>query len=341
MSILRIQGCIPTGIRVRGWILFTAWRIHLSPLTRGGPVGRSPALERVPSSGRVAVIRLRSLGDCVLTTPALDILHRARPDLEIAVVLEDRFAGVFEGNPAVSTLLAPEAAAVVKWRPSLCLNLHGGTRSMLFTAASLADIRAGFGHHVGAWIYNVPIPRAQEILGVDRTVHTAEHLASAMFYLGVPQEEIPRAQLFASPRPEGPLYAVIHATAAAAYKTWRVDGFLSVAGHLQRNCALEPVFIGASSDDLTPFRDYRIVAGAPLSEVKSLLAGASLFVGNDSGPAHIAAAFGVPVVVLFGRPEHRVIWAPWRASASETLCSEDGIGAIEIGQVITAIDRLL
>ena len=39
--------------------------------------------------------------------------------------------------------------------------------------------------------------------------------------------------------------------------------------------------------------------------------GASLFVGNDSGPAHMAAAFGVPVVVLFG-PSDPVTWAPWR-----------------------------
>jgi heptosyltransferase-3 len=46
-------------------------------------------------------------------------------------------------------------------------------------------------------MYNVRIPRAQDILGVDRHVHTAEHLASAMFYLGVPRCEIPRARLFA------------------------------------------------------------------------------------------------------------------------------------------------
>ena len=47
-------------------------------------------------------------------------------------------------------------------------------------------------------MYNVRIPRAQEILGVERTVHTAEHLASAMFYLGAPVGEIPRAKLVAS-----------------------------------------------------------------------------------------------------------------------------------------------
>ena len=62
----------------------------------------------LPPGSRVAVLRLRSLGDCVLTTPALDILKRFRPDLRLAVVVEDRFRAVFEGNPDIDEILAPE-----------------------------------------------------------------------------------------------------------------------------------------------------------------------------------------------------------------------------------------
>jgi heptosyltransferase III len=297
-------------------------------------------LDQICKSARVAVVRIRSLGDCVLTTPAIELLKRCRPDLQIGVVVEDRFAAVFEGNPAVSAILPPEYAAILRWHPSLCINLHGGTRSQLLTAASLAGLRAGFAHHRGSAIYNVKIPRAQEILGVERTVHTAEHLASAMFYLGVPVGEVPRACLFAEQSPAARPYAVIHATAAASYKTWSPEGFLAVAEYLERGRALEPVFIGSANDDLTPFRRYRVVAGAPLGEVKTLLAGASIFVGNDSGPAHIAAAFGVPVVVLFGRLEHQVIWSPWKAPASRTLASPDGISAIETKAVIAVVEQL-
>ncbi len=289
----------------------------------------------------MAVVRLRSLGDCVLTTPALEILKGWRPDLQIAVVVEERFAGVFEGNAAISAILPPGAAAVRRFRPALCLNLHGGTRSMVLTALSGAPYRAGFAHHRGALIYNVRIPRAQEILGVERTVHTAEHLASAMFWLGAPVGEVPRARLFAEAAPAGPPYAVIHPVAAAAYKTWRPEGFLAVARHLKEERGLEPVFIGAAADDLGRFAGFRAVQGAPLAEVKTLLAGAALFVGNDSGPAHIACAFGVPLVVLFGRPEHQVIWAPWRAAAAKTLKSGMGIKGIEVSEVLEAIGEVL
>jgi len=297
-------------------------------------------LERIPPNARVAVVRLRSLGDCVLTTPAIELLKGARPDLQVGVVVEDRFAGVFEGNPAISTLLPPTYGAILQWHPWLCLNLHGGTRSQMLTAISRARIRAGFGHHQGAWIYNVKIPRAQEILGEERPVHTAEHLAAAMFYLGVPVSEIPRARIFADLGPQMPPYAVIHATSAAAYKTWSPDRFLKVAEHIEAARSLQPVFIGSASDDLTPFARYRRVAGASLAEVKSLLAGASLFVGNDSGPAHMAAALGIPVIVLFGRSEHQVTWAPWKAVASRTLASPEGITGITIAQVIEAIEQL-
>ncbi len=298
-------------------------------------------MDRVSTGARVALVRLRSLGDCVLTTPALELLKRARPDLQIGVVVEDRFAAVFEGNPAVAAILKPEYGAILRWRPALCLNLHGGTRSKLLTVASLARIRAGFAHHKGSAIYNVKIPRAQQILGMERTVHTAEHLASAMFYLGVPIGDIPRASLFAEPRQVARPYAIIHPTAAAQYKTWDPERYLAVAACLEQARALEPVFIGGPGDDLMPFHRYRLVIGAPLSEVKSLLAHASLFVGNDSGPAHMAAAFGIPLVVLFGRLDHQVIWAPWKATKVRTLASPDGISGIEAGQVMAALDELL
>src|ERR1043166_4165340 len=117
-------------------------------------------LERVPHGGRVLVIRLRSLGDCVLTTPALALLKQHRPDLRMAVVVEDAFRAVFEGNPDVDELLPPEASAVRRFGPHLTLNLHGGNRSVMLTAMSRAKWRAGLGHFRNSFVYNVRIPTA-------------------------------------------------------------------------------------------------------------------------------------------------------------------------------------
>ncbi len=285
------------------------------------------------------MVRIRSMGDCILTTPALSILKRALPDAAIAVVVEDRFQALFEGNPDVREVLGPEWSAVRKWRPDLCLNLHGGGSSARITALSGARFRAGFAHFRYAWMYNVRIPRAQEILGVDRKVHTAEHLASAVFYLGAPRVEIPRARLFAEKtRTSGRPYVVIHPLAAAADKSWPADRFTEVARYLEHAWELEPVFIGGPGEDLSAFRIWRTAAGAALAEIKSLIAGASLFLGNDSGPAHMAAAFGIPVVVIFGSSDP-VVWAPWRTPA-EVLKVPGGIRAVSVHEVQDALERL-
>ena len=299
-------------------------------------------LECLPRASRVGILRLRSLGDCVLSTPALEILKRSRPDLRLAVMVEDRFRAVFEGNPGLDEIVPPALGALRRWRPMLCLNLHGGGRSAWMTALSGARYRAGFGHFRYQAVYNVHIPRAQEILGVERKVHTAEHLASAVFYLGAPICDIPRAKVVASVGMSADTArmsacatkttAVIHPFATTAGKTWGAGGFLAVAQHLKQT-GLQPVFIGGTTDDLSPFRAFRVISGAPLSEIKSLIAGASLYVGNDSGPAHMAAALGVPAVVIFTASDP-AIWGPWRTT-SEVVTAPAGVP-----QVLDALARL-
>ena len=289
-------------------------------------------LARLPSRSRIAVIRLRSMGDCVLTTPALALLKAHRPDLQVRVVVEPRFAGVFEDNPDVDEI-SPRVGA----RVDLALNLHGGTRSIWMTLTSDAKFGVGFAHHRFSGIYSQRIPRAQEILGEERPVHTAEHLASAMFWLGVPRAEIPRAKLTAGIRPDYPPYVVMHPFAATAEKTWPSERFVEVAGRL-RNDGLEPMIVAGPADDTSSFSNFQVIRNPPLSALKSLMSGADLFIGNDSGPAHVAAAFGIPVVVLFG-PSDPVTWAPWRTE-SRVLTSRGSIGQIPVEDATTAAEAL-
>ncbi len=295
-----------------------------------------PVLDQLPQHSRVAVIRLRSLGDCVLTTPGLALLKATRPDLEIGLAVEDRFRAVYEGNPAVSEILPPSWSAVRRFQPDLCINLHGGTRSQWMTALSAAKWRAGFAHHNTTLAYNIKIPRAQEILGVQRTVHTAEHIASAFIALGVPLQDIPRAQLFAEPSPLSGRYAVLHPFASAPEKRWRADRFCEVARYLNL-WNIKPIFLAGSHDDIAPFKAHETVRGS-LGAAKSLLSKAAVFVGNDSGPAHMAAAFAVPSVVLFG-PSNHSIWGPWQTE-SEVVVAPDGLQNVTVSRVIAALERL-
>lgn len=295
-------------------------------------------LERLPTGARVAIVRLRSLGDCVLSTPAIHLLKSHRPDLRIAVVSEAPFIPLFEENPDIDDIIVPSGPLLRKWSPNLALNLHGGTRSLVLTTASLARWRAGFAHYRYSLIYNVRIPRAQEVLGQERVVHTAEHAASAMFHLGVPVAEVPRARLFSAKRWRDQNYAVIHPYASAADKTWPAQRFLDVAEYLRRALKLEPIFIGGPGDNPAAFAPWHVEISTDLRKTKSLLASASVFFGNDSGPAHMAAAFGVPVAVLYG-PSNPEIWAPWRTE-SQVLHCPSGMDGISTTQAVEALARL-
>lgn len=293
-------------------------------------------VEQLSPGARIAIIRLRSLGDCVLTTPAIELLKQTRPDLDIGIVVEDRFRALFEDHPLIGKVLIPRWEAVRGWKPSLCLNLHGGTRSQWMTAFSGARWRAGFAHHNFTFAYNLKIPRAQRILGVNRTVHTAEHLASAVFALGVPVQPIPRARLSAVESPISGRYAVLHPFASSPDKCWTLERFRELARYLAL-WKLTPVFLAAPEDDVSAFAGNRVVQGS-LENAKAVISKASLFVGNDSGPAHIAAAFGVPSVVLFAG-SNPAIWGPWRTE-SEVVLAVDGMAELSVSRVIAALERL-
>jgi heptosyltransferase-3 len=298
-------------------------------------------LEQLPERARISIIRLRSLGDCVLTTPGIELLKQTRPDVEVGVAVEERFAPIFENHPAIAQVLSPTWQAVRGWKSKLCVNLHGGSRSQWMTALSGANWRAGFSHHSVTFAYNFKIGRAQRILGVNRTVHTAEHLASAFFALGVPVQDVPRARLTAGDSPivsSSPQsrYAILHPYASTPEKRWPAERFCEVARYLSL-WNIKPVFLVGPSDDTLAFGAHQVFQGN-LRDAKAAISKAAVFIGNDSGPAHIAAAFGVPSVVFFST-SNPAIWGPWRTD-SEVVIAPDGLSKISVSRVIAALERL-
>src|SRR5437899_1621729 len=85
---------------------------------------RPHTVDRLAAGAHVAIIRIRSLGDCVLSTPAINLLKTYRPDLEIGVVVEDCFADIYRGSGDIARVIAPKIAELRAFAPDLCLNLH-------------------------------------------------------------------------------------------------------------------------------------------------------------------------------------------------------------------------
>ncbi|MFQ5927701.1 MAG: glycosyltransferase family 9 protein, partial [Terriglobia bacterium] len=299
----------------------------------------SNLLSELPAGARVLLLRLRSLGDTVLTTPVLRALKAWRPDLEVSVLVEKCFAGVLAGNPDVGERMEFDGAASLasllarlrRRRFALCVNVHGGTLSALLTLASGARYRAGRTHFRFRRAYNVLAPEPPAVLG-RTAMHTVEDRLSTFYWLGLPRGEVPglqifpqadarqgvRAKLAAQGLAVGTRYAVLQATATFPSKEWPLQRYVELGEWLQRAHGLVPVFSCGPGEERRIRAGVRGRAGVCLgtllvAELIALMEGAALFVGNDSGPTHIAAALGRPLVVLFGS-SNSVAWGPWRAA---------------------------
>lgn len=290
------------------------------------------------------MIRLRSIGDIILLTPALCLLKAWRPDLRVSVMVEPRFQELLENNPDVEEIVAPAAGRgwnkiKSRWQTvrelrarhfSLCLNLHGGPTSAFLARWSGATCKVGFHHYRGRGAYDILVPDARMILG-HPDVHTAELQAAAFFHLGLPKSEVPRARIFVSSRhydwwerkraefglsvDQG--YVLIHPTALYATKQWAPDNFGQIGNYLELEKRLIPIYSCGPGESAVLDAVKRAVGsplrrleGASLGEFAAALSGARLFLGNDSGPAHMAQALGRPSVVIFGSSSS-VIWGPW------------------------------
>lgn len=299
---------------------------------------REPAslLPGMPPGAEILIIRLRSLGDVVLLTPALAALHAWRPDLRLSVLVASEWRAVLEGNPAVSEILiareiAPTALALRRKRFPIVFNQHGGPRSAFLTAASGAAARVCWKAKQFDFLYNVLAPDAVEFYGTLQ-VHTVEQRMTQFYWTGLPRGPIPRAGVFpqadarhrigeilaARAISAGEPYAVIQPGGRYFTKRWAIEHFAELARWLMESRGIRPaVILGPGERQIASAIGERFGSDAVVLEsldlrlLIALIAGARMFVGNDAGPAHLAAAAGTPAAIIFGSSSS-VQWRPWK-----------------------------
>ncbi len=300
---------------------------------------------------RVLVVRLRSIGDTVLATPSLIALKRFLPHARIDVLLEDWVAPVLHGFAHVDNVItlqrksAASRARVARelraTRYQVVYNLHGGTTSTLLTRATGAKHRVGYRTYQYARLHNELSPSSSELWGREKT-HSVEQQLALLGWTGVPVSDRPSTELsvteaasasIASRLQEQGLidkdFAVIHPAAAFATKQWAAANFGQVAERLASQ-GLPVVAITTPNessivDELNRHANQKVTSFSDLTlpEITALLSRARLFVGNDSGIAHIAAAVRAPSVVIFGS-SNTAHWRPWVSSeaAAEVVIEE-------------------
>ena len=290
---------------------------------------------------RILLLRLERIGDLLMSAAAIESVRAHAPGAAIDLVVGGWNRAIAErlrGIDRVETLDAPwlargSAAAgggrlvstAWSWRRrgyDLAINFEGDVRSHALIALGGARRRVGFAMAGGG-------PLLTDVVEHRPDRHTSDNAAALVaaafpgagaeppgFRLDVPEAARQAARDLVGAHAR---YLVVHASGGRAIKQWDLDRFAAATTAIARDLGAAVVLSGAPGDAPLTAQvraalpaDLAVVdlTGRPdLLVLAAVLEGARLVLTGDTGPMHLAAAVGAPVVAVFG-PSMPVRYAP-------------------------------
>ncbi len=278
---------------------------------------------------RLLIVKPSSLGDVVHALPTLAALRRRFPSSKLVWLVKWEWADVLEGNPDLDEVLAVDLSvqgwpaairAVREGRFDLVVDLQGLLRSAVLGWASGSATRVGFanGREGSPWFYThcVPVPDAS-MHAVDRYLLMARFLGAEPEKPGPSAFCLPRdpaaearveALLAAAGVQAGTMLVALNPSARWMTKRWPAESFAAVGDWLQRQGGARVAVVGSGKERSAGDEVIRLMRTTPLDlvgkttmkELIALLRRLRVFITNDSGPMHLAAAIGTPVIAPFG-----------------------------------------
>jgi lipopolysaccharide heptosyltransferase I len=339
---------------------------------------------------RVLIVRLSALGDIIHATPVLAAIRRRYADVKVDWLVEAAYAPILSMVSGIHRSIVVRAERRVgansdpvfaggldyaravgflrRQQYDAALDLQGLVKSALWARLSGARRVIGFDRSalrepLAARLYTETVAPSSRPHVIHRNLAVAAHLGAVVESIEVPIAAGRSSMMVGAVADMvgGSRYAVLNPGAAWPNKRWPADRFGGLAKALLGQYGLRSIVTwGPSERDLAE-QIARESAGAAmvapptgLEDLAALVRGASLVVSGDTGPLHLAAAMGAPIVGLYGptRPERN---GPWDADdetisrAEECRCHHKRhcqIGApcidrIGLEEVLAAVERRL
>ncbi|MEE4358815.1 MAG: putative lipopolysaccharide heptosyltransferase III [Desulfococcaceae bacterium] len=291
----------------------------------------------------ILLIKMRYIGDVILTTPLLKSLKNGLPGAKIDMLVNLGTESVLDDHPCADRVYAFDytlakkkpirslrlMAALRQQKYDTVIDLTGNDRSALFTFLSAAPLRIGY---AGDRRLRNRLVYHREIDSVLGSIHTVDHHLRAAEILGLPPADIhpcihvsmqkaERMEKFLSQQglKADQDFVIIHPGARRPYKSWPRERFAVLGDEIIRKYRI-PIILSGSRGDReicaeiagrmkeTPLN---LAGKVSLSDLPALIAESRCLIGNDSAPIHIATAVKTPLVALFG-PTKWEAWAPRR-----------------------------
>jgi ADP-heptose:LPS heptosyltransferase/tetratricopeptide (TPR) repeat protein len=318
---------------------------------------------------KILVMRADQLGDAVASLPAMISLKKHFPDASLsclaapanrdfflsADIFDEIFEVVIDYDPKTrQRYVSPaEQARLAQILPSqgfdLAIDLSPGSSTRPLLRLAKARYTAGFGTHEFPWLtFALDLQTHECVDGHHYMPHSSmpralvETLASMANHqaLAIPNPHIDRRSLQSLGLGDGRPFAVLHTGARTASRKWPIRNFIELARLVARTIDLHTVFLvdhgadlGAMGGEELPRANFQMVVGRlAFDKLDALLTHCSVFVGNDTGPKHLAALRGAPVVSLH---MGAVNWNEWGQDGSGVIiarrvpCYGCGIEAVE------------
>lgn len=279
-----------------------------------------------------------------MTTPAVSVLKENCPEASLTYLVEEPYQDLLEGNPHLDNVIViPKKQStkdfydlihrVRQERFDVLIDFHGGPRASWLTLFSKAKLKVGYKIKNKGFLYNIKIPRSSK----DGEIHSVENHVNLVKAIGINADSIPPLLVPDAKKEEKEKISefiqanelndskivCLHIGAGNRFRDWGEDNILALTDLFSKNPEIKIVLIGAGEDkeraeDILSKSKSNVLSLAGklgLRVLREIISRASLFVGPESGPMHIAASTDTPLVVYFGPglPAH---FSPWTSNAT-------------------------
>jgi len=326
------------------------------------------------------VIHQGALGDFILALPALETLRKAFPKAKSVIMGYPRILELVEKRFYAEEILSIDQKGMATF-----FVREGSLDSNLSQFFKTFDLIVAFGRDgEGTVIGNLRRVCQGQILPIrsfppwDEKVHLTDHLLKQFVQQGFPASEPnPKLHLKELDREwakdfwkdkgvameERSKVIVLHPGSGSKKKVWPLDRFLTLAHTLQHHLDTKILTVLGPAEGMETQKAFEgmeassfiLGRGLTLLQLASIMEGCWFFIGNDSGISHMAAALGLPTMVIFGPTDHRV-WSPRGEKGvvirKEVYCfpcpqerfllcrDVECLKGIEMGEVLDGLERI-
>ena len=285
----------------------------------------------------ILIVKLSAVGDVIHTLPSLAVLRKLYPEANITWVVEDASSDILSGHPYLDRLIvshrkqwiedvkrgrfaktAREIRAFIRElrrQPyDLVIDFHGLMKSAVLVLLSSGKRKLGYDsmQELSGLFLNEKIPEDMNKHAIDRYLDFPRHLGADIrepeFLIPIRQENIDRVDEYLRRNGIDRKDAFVAVSPVALWDTklWPDEKFALLCDRIVEELKVSVVFTGAERGRLDRIRSrmrspsINLGGETTLKDLACLYQRSSLLVTTDSGPMHVAAAVGTPVVALFG-----------------------------------------